>query len=317
MSSQVRIQSITAHGWDAYELNVGNLSVIFAPSIGGRIISLKFCKEEFLFVQKDHAGETFSHDELGTTGMTQEELDAKKRTMGFRVWGGDKTWVAPQANWREAIPPLSLDAGKYKIEIQGTKVYMQSPIDPETGLQITREIILHANNRLELKQGLHNRSKTIISCGIWDVTQILRNIYVYVPVLTKEIIPYPEEGNSVDLLGEIISSASEKWSRIRCDEAVHFKYGAKPKEGRIITLKPSTKKNGFLIMERFFSVDNQAKYAHNAIVEVYNSPNMSYAEVEVHAPFQKLQPDESTYHNQEWNFRHIERENLRDIIEDK
>ena len=260
-------------------------------------------------MQAQHAGESFDFG-----GFSKEEIEAKKRALGFRLWGGDKTWVAPQAKWTQAIPPLLLDAGKYGFEINGQKITLLSPLDPETGLQICREVTLYTNNQLELKQSFYNHSDKIVECAIWDVSQILRNTYVYVPVPPQAVIPYAEEGDSAALLEKVCSTVASGGTCIRCDEALHFKYGANPKKGHVITLKPCHSKNNFLIMERFFELDPKAKYAHESAIEVYNSPSMNYAEVEVHGPLQSIAPGERIEHSQKWCFREASREDIREIM---
>ena len=307
MAKTIEVQAKSLHGWEACELSAGQLKIAVIP-LGGRIISVQFYGEEFFFVQAEHAGETFDFG-----GLSKEQIETKKREFGFRLWGGDKSWVAPQAKWKQGIPPLVLDAGTYKLKVQGQKISLQSPIDPETGLQIEREITLHSDERLDLKQSFYNHSEQAVECGIWDVSQILRNIYVYIPAKVQELIPYKEEGDSESLLRQVCSPAANGWSCIRCDEALHFKYGALPKKGQIITYKPCRSKNSFLIMERFFDLDPKAPYAHGAAIEVYNSPTMNYAEVEVHGPLQSIAPGASIRHSQSWHFRQASRENIREI----
>jgi hypothetical protein len=117
-------------GWDGYTLTAGNISVGVVPQIGGRIISLAINNKELFFVQKEYAGETFDFSKTAT-------LRAEKRRIGFRVWGGDKTWVAPQKDWWEGSPPIELDAGSYQESVKDNSITMVSAICRETGLQIT------------------------------------------------------------------------------------------------------------------------------------------------------------------------------------
>ncbi len=298
-------------GWEAYEMRSGPLSLSLVPALGGRIMSLQFHGEEFFFVQEEHAGELFDFS------RNLQELDRAKRAMGFRVWGGDKTWVAPQKAWRKAIPPLTLDAGRYEIvfQAQEKKVQMQSALDPETGLQILRELRFLSERELELKQSFYNGSNSKKKWGIWNVSQILRNIYVHVPVEAKELRPYPEEGDSEKLHKLVIKPSQHAWSRIQCEDALHFKYGARVPIGHLAIFKSSKKRSAFLVMERFFSVEPEAPYAHDAIVEVYNSPSMNYAEVEVHAPIHEIAPGQTISHSQRWRFSRVTKERMQLLAE--
>ncbi len=49
-------------------------------------------------------------------------------------------------------------------------------------------------------------------------------------------------------------------------------------------------------------MDVNAKYAHDSIVEVFNSPDLPYAEAEVHAPLARLAQGETTTLSQCWTF---------------
>ena len=310
MEKFIKVIGKDIHNWKAYELSADKLKIGVIP-LGGRIISLEFCGEEFFFVQEEHAGDKFDF-----TNLSVEELEERKKVMGFRLWGGDKTWVAPQSKWRLDIPPLVLDAGWYDVELQGQRIKLRSPLDPETGLQISREITLHINNELELKQIFYNHSDKDIEWGIWDVSQILRNIYVCIPVEVDKIVPYPEEGDSVKMLDKLVHSGEGDWTSIHCNAPIHFKYGAIPNRGHILTFKKSKLKNNFLIMERTFNLSPDAKYAHDVVVEVYNSPTMNYSEVEVHAPLQTIAPGKSVEYSQTWRFRKATREDIRKITGD-
>ena len=101
--------------WNGYLLANSNIELGVTPEIGGRIISLKFNGEELLFVDPNHCGETFDFSSVS-------DLAAEKRKLGFRVWGGDKTWVAPETAWIESIPPLDLDAMPYSVELEENAV---------------------------------------------------------------------------------------------------------------------------------------------------------------------------------------------------
>ena len=39
--------------------------------------------------------------------------------LGFVLWGGDKTWLAPQDRWTDGDPFLDLDSGAYDCRLTG------------------------------------------------------------------------------------------------------------------------------------------------------------------------------------------------------
>ena len=126
----------------------GEVSLGITPQIGGRIISLTHQEEELFFVQDEFKGDIYDLEVI-------DDLRAKKREMGFRLWGGDKTWVAPQNEWWEKVPPLDLDAGVYSVNIDENILEMTSPFCRETGLRIIRRITLD-DGLIHLQQTFRN-----------------------------------------------------------------------------------------------------------------------------------------------------------------
>jgi hypothetical protein len=60
-----------------------------------------------------------------------------KQELGFKLWGGNKTWLAPQDRWTAGLPFFDLDSGAYQVTVEAaspTTVHMQSPICRETGI---------------------------------------------------------------------------------------------------------------------------------------------------------------------------------------
>ncbi len=289
-SASVRIEATTFYGWKGYRLWLDDISVGVIPEIGGRIISLKQLDEELLFVQDDHLGETFSFDQIS-------DLREEKRRLGFRLWGGDKTWISPQEQWWEAIPPLELDAGAYRCERVSDGVVMVSPVCRETGLSITRKVRLLADGQIELTQTLCNHGKSIATRGIWDVTQCLRPFDVYLRAKAEQIRAYPNEGDSERLFETLVSSVGE-WTCIPCREAAHFKFGGNLNKGELIALRHGN--NETLSFSRGFAISPDEPYAHQSMAEIYNSPSYNYLEIEVHAPLQPLAHGETIEHKQTW-----------------
>ena len=217
------------------------------------------------------------------------------------MWGGDKTWVAPQSEWWDKIPPLDLDAGQYKADIIGSTIKMTSPLCRETGIRIIRETTLNDDGSIHLEQTFQNGSDKSIMRGIWDVTQLLRPFDVYLPAQPKQIRAYRDEGLVED--AESKKSQFNHWVKITCDDATQFKLGGFINQGKMIALRKC--KEDYLCFERTFTIDNKASYAHDAIAEVYNSPTYNYLEIEVHAPLIQLAEGEQTSHRQIWKISRI------------
>jgi len=275
--------------WAQKTLYGGDLTAALAPAIGGRIISLQYRSEELLFVQAERAGETFDFS-------ATDDLRAAKRAIGFGLWGGDKTWIAPQRMWVDGIPPLELDAGPYQAEEDGQAIVMTSPLCRETGLRVVRRVAVSAAGVLTLDETIRNESDRPVRRGLWNVTQVLRPFDVYLPAAA--VRPYPEEGDSVCLLDRFVEHAGE-WCKIVCRAPAHFKYGGFARRGVVLALREE--EEATLVFARTFAHPPDADYAHEAEVEVYNSPNYNYLEIELHAPWRELAPGESIGQRQRWH----------------
>ncbi len=191
--------------WVEYRIISGDLSLVVVPAIGGRIVSLTYKNQELLFVHEKLRGEIFN--------FATEDLLLAKQRLGFRHWGGDKTWVAPQRNWQLGIPPLELDAGQYTMNEYDGGVVMTSPICRETGLQITRQVNL-INGTVRLKEILCNRLARPITCGVWNVTQIQRPCSFFIPSSATGIRSYHHEDSTLPEVPEI--SVIDGWVQIDC-----------------------------------------------------------------------------------------------------
>jgi hypothetical protein len=287
---KVIIQEQLIYGWQGYCLRVGDVALGVTPQIGGRIISLRYKGTELLFSQDEHKGEVFDFS-------TIHDLQAEKIRLGFRLWGGDKTWVAPQYAWMGGVPPLDLDAGQYVVDVDETGITMTSPLCRETGIRIIRRVTLNTDGSIFLDQTFRNESENIIKKGIWDVTQIVRPFDVYLPAQENQIRAYKDEGSVEEAQHKI--SSENNWVKIRCDEPLHFKFGGFIREGRLVLLRKGGDAN--FAFTKTFTINVDAHYAHDAIVEVYNSPQYDYLEIEVHAPLVPLKKGEEISHRQIWH----------------
>ena len=277
-------------GWDGYHWENGDISLGIVPPLGGRIMSLQFCGEEILFVQEEHRGEVFD----------LKELMIDKKEFGFRVWGGDKTWIAPERSWVDKIPPLDLDAGKYEFAFDKNKVTMTSAVCRETGLRITREIELYEDNKIVLTETIKNETAAPIQRGIWNVTQILRPFDIFVPSLKKNVRLYEDEAFKDCPIQKYLSEESG-WTKISCFDNAHFKFGTLMDQGKVRALRPM--RNSILEFIKTFPVDSKARYAHDSCLEIYNSPIHNYCEIEVHSPLIMLDPGQSFSQEQQWHLK--------------
>ena len=105
------------------------------------------------------------------------DVHACKQRLGFLLWGGDKTWLAPQNRWTDEVPFIDLDSGAYEVSIDEDKgiATMTSPVCRESGVQIERTLrVGEQPGAWSLTHTIRNRSHREVSWAPWDVAKVVR-----------------------------------------------------------------------------------------------------------------------------------------------
>ena len=277
-------------GWSGYRLTVGALSLGITPDIGGRMMSLVFCGEELLYAHAPQAGHVYDFSGI-------KDFRLIKKEFGFRIFGGDKTWVAPEKDWWDKIPPLEIDAGRYTAEFNDNGVIMVSPVCRETGLQVTRRLELYEDGAVSLEEEFCNTTSREIVKGIWNVTQIKKPFDVYVPAALKDIRSYYHEDPTLPDPG-FDPQERDGWVIIPCQGKICYKFGGMIREGHAVVVKETV--SGRMTWSRSFDIDLDQPYAHRSVIEVFNSPKYDYGECEVHSPLYRIAPGARVFLRQSW-----------------
>lgn len=277
-------------GWSGYKITSSDLSLGLVPDVGGRIMSLAFDGEELLYAHEPEFGKTYDF-----SGVT--DLKTFKKEFGFHILGGDKTWVAPEYEWVERIPPLELDAGRYDWKVAGEEIIMTSPVCRETGLQVTRRISLGFAGEICLQEELCNTTALPFVKGIWNVTQIRKPFDLLVPADLLDVRSYHYEDETLPSPG--LSPQKEgSWVRIPSMGKVCHKFGAMLREGQAVVIKDTPR--GRIRWSRSFSIDPSRPYAHSSMVEVFNSALFDYGECEIHSPLYQIPSGGRVSFKQSW-----------------
>jgi hypothetical protein len=283
------------YGWSGYEIMCHDLVLGLVPALGGRIMSLKFRGEELFYVPEQGRG---SLPQLPAGDIA--DLAAFKRGFGFPIFGGDKTWVAPEKEWLEKTPSVDLDAGAYAYEEDGGASVMISPVCRETGLQIVRRVGALATGDIVLVETLRNRNAHAVTKGIWNVTQILRPFEAHLPAEPAQVRSYYHEDPTLPDPG-IVPSKKGAMAVVPCEAPVCFKFGAMLREGRVMVHKPAHQ--GPVVMTRVFNIAPNKAYAHRSMAEVFNSAQHPYGEIEVHSPLSLIPAGGEISMTQFWRVR--------------
>lgn len=281
-------------GWDSWHVSKGPLELVLVPQVGGRIMGLCWRDHDLFFTDPALEGQV---DDLAHI----EDLAATKRERSFRLWGGDKTWLAPQDRWTEAVPFLDLDSGPYDLAVEheraeSVRVRMTSRRCRETGVQISRTVEVRAERPgWTVTHALLNASADEVEWAPWDVAMLLRPGKVYLPRNDASshrdgVKTFESEGDSVSARPRVVSELG-RLAVVDCTGEVEFKFGVDASEGWMLGIIEAN--DGRLVgYLKSVPVFDGRSYGHGCLSEVYNSHRFRYFEMEVHGPVTLLQPGE-------------------------
>src|SRR5690242_19438521 len=196
-SFEANLETTDFHGWKAYRLTNGIISLYVTPEIGGRAIQLQLGDESYFFVNKQLEGKVLPE--------SQNNLKA-----GWANYGGDKVWPAPEGwmndNEWPSIPYYILDGSPFKLDVvtetpAEVAVRVTSPPDPRTGVQFVRTYhVCAGTTRVTVEQVVRNISRRQVRWGIWhliqndaadahDPSKPNPDLYMYVPLNPHSLFP--------------------------------------------------------------------------------------------------------------------------------
>ncbi len=294
MSGEITLTQGKHKGWNSWHLQSGQLELVLVPQVGGRIMGMVWRGHDLSFTQPEREGRV---EDLSAV----QDVRAKKREMGFPLWGGDKTWLAPQTRWTDGIPFLDLDSGPYDVTVEHdgpevAVVRMTSPICRETGIQITRTVTMSSEaQKWIVTHRLFNAGSNETQWGVWDVNMVLKPGQVYLPrgassQYPKGVKTFAEEGESVQVRDNVVSELG-KLAVIRCTDPKAFKFGVDAQEGWMLAVL-EVAGLGLVGYRKQVEVYRDMTYGHGCIAEVYNSDRYPYFEMEIHGPVVSLKPGE-------------------------
>ncbi|MFQ5931942.1 MAG: DUF4380 domain-containing protein [Nitrospiraceae bacterium] len=289
-------------GWRGLKLAAGRVALVATPEVGGRVTSLSFDDSEIFFTLPALRGRRVDLDQT-------RDARSDKRALGWLHYGGYKTWLAPQERWTDGLPFVDLDSGCYEYECTPqtqpgeTLVRVTSPVCRETGLQLTRSIVLSEGGHITVEQSMANRSTREVAWGLWDVTQLRGPGTAILPIrpdsqFTSGVKAYLNEGRSQDVMDRYVVR-KDQMAIVTCHQVEPFKYGTDSHEGWILALLDCAPDRWLAYLKLFQPIPG-AIYPHESVTEVYDSGTHPYFEVEVHSPLQRLVPGASYGFTEAW-----------------
>ncbi len=229
-------------GWPAYWLRRGELELAIAPAIGGRILRVAWRGHDLAYANPAYHGRVLDLHSF-------PDPRAAKREFGLRRYGGDHTWLAPQSRWSDGVPFLDLDSGPYAASIdqqseQDVRLTVISPVDRETGMQVTRTVRLAAARAgFEITHTLRNVSGKLAQWAIWDVCHLRRPGRVYLPRRKASRFPAGVKSVDSDAQSAAMREAALKTTGpiviVDCSGDAPFRFGVDADQGWVLALQPA------------------------------------------------------------------------------
>ncbi|WP_265706315.1 hypothetical protein [Verminephrobacter aporrectodeae] len=277
-------------GWPAIVLRQGDLALSLVPAVGGRLMGIRAGVHELCFIHPGLQGKTFSGDERQWRDLCGD--------WAFPLWGGGKTWVAPESAWPRGSPHRDLDSLAWKLtaswcHASAMGLSLESPICSDSGLQIIRRLDWPVGAReWSIAHTLRNAGTRTVRCGVWDVLMLRRPAIVRIPLpptpsgSAPGVTSLPGKASVASLMEEGIIDGTACSAHVHCHVAKEFKCGFQSERGEIEV--EFTEWN--VRYARRSEVDATRVHAHAHPLEVFNAAQLPYFEVETHSPLQTLAP---------------------------
>jgi hypothetical protein len=264
--------------WTIHRLEWNALQLDILPGVGGRLWDVVVDGQSLLFQNADLIGRVFALDAL-------EALPSRSPQFGFPLWGGEKTWIAPDTHWVEGAPFPALDAGAYAVRTSHTKeIRLESPVCPLSHLQICRHIKLTSPVSWSIEHTVQNCGNSERQIGIWSVMMLDRRTVIGIPASAPrwdKVFGTPDAHVTPKPSGLVI----------RCESANEFKLATPNPTGRVLLRVGRAAR--WLLCETAVP-RNQDSFAHRLPFEIFNSGDYDYCEAEWHAPTALLEPGQTS-----------------------
>lgn len=264
--------------WSELTLTNGALTLTLLPGVGGRLWDVALDGQSILFQNPDLIGQA-----VDLAGL--DKLPTRSPQFEFPLWGGEKTWIAPDKDWPGGGPHPVLDSGPYSVSRQSkSSVAMTSNTCPISGLIVTREVALASPSSWYIRHRVRNTGPETRQVGIWSVMMLDHPARIGVPTDAPAIhLVFGDDGGRVAIRRAGIVSV--------CDAHKEFKVALPNPRGRALirAAPPET-----WIVCGTPPPSQGDRFAHGAPFEVFNSGDYPYCEAEWHAPCKALPPDSDT-----------------------
>lgn len=271
--------------WAVLQLKSDDLELTMLPGIGGRLWDVIFEGRSLLFQNPDLAGLPVEENNLAG-------LPTRSPQFAFPLWGGEKTWIAPDTSWANSAPFPALDSGAYQVASSNEfQVEMTSAICPVSCLSVTRRITLEGANSWTIDHAVTNHGASERVTGIWSVMMI--DAPSKIGIAMKDPAFRPVFGSA----GPLVSNR-QNCVIADCARKKEFKVGLTNPDGETLV---RFGKGGPWMTCSVPKPKQDDRFAHQYPFEVFNSGDYNYCEAEWHSPQARLLPGETLRFQQDFH----------------
>jgi hypothetical protein len=150
----------------AYSLTDGRTQAIVVPEIG-RIMS---------------------YGKVGGPNLLWNAPTAKGIDWGWKNYGGDKNWLAPQSAWPATQgkgwpPDPAFDGQPHQLEVlSGGRLQLTSSLSASSGMRFIRTLYYADNGDLVIEQTVCKEKGAPLQASIWNITQTAPGQAVFLPM---------------------------------------------------------------------------------------------------------------------------------------
>jgi len=259
----------------------GKIEFLVACDIGPRILNLKLCSDESVFI----------YDENDNFNQPESALTSYGNLGGWHIYGGHRLWASPEKDVRTAYP----DNRSVVIKEIENGVVVTGECQVNNNIQVEMTITFIADNKISIEHQITNKNAYSIEIAAWPITVMNHGGFAAIKMIdtdtgllpnrTMSLWPYSKMNDKRVYFGEnYITLKADK------DNTQAFKFGIRTDSGFAAYFRNKT-----LFIKRF-ELDDSICPDYDCNYESYTCREM--LEMESLSPLTVLEHNEFVIHNE-------------------
>ncbi len=275
-----RLEKVGYKGWsNCYRMSNGKMELIITGDVGPRVISLSLAGGENMFVNYP--------DMMGKTGGDE-----------WRIYGGHRFWVAPEAQPRSYWP----DNVPVRVTEEGETVHVVQPVETSNGIEKELEFTFTGETAVRVVHRLRNHNLWAIEVAPWALSVM--------DVGGTAIVPLPPRDSHERVLLPV--NTMTLWAYTDMSDP-RWTWGQKYVLLRQDSSLPTPQKVGFMVLDRWAAYANKntlflkifdfrpGKTYPDFGCNVETFTNSEMLELESLGPLDRLEPGATVEHVEHWH----------------